>query len=140
MRKVLISLIIISLLVLIPANCAPKQEKVTAFVNVNLVPMTDEEVIADQTVLVEGSRIVRIGPSEEVTIPENAIVIDGTGAFLMPGLADMHMHISNTWLTSDWPICPLKLYLANGITAIRDFETCGTDDLFALRLRDEIDA
>ena len=66
--------------------------KTIAFTNVNLIPMTSETVIENQTVLVKGSEIVAIGDSDKVKIPAGAQVIDGKGAYLMPGLADMHAH------------------------------------------------
>jgi len=113
-------------------------EQVTAFKNINLVPMTDEKVLKDQTVLVKGKVIIEVGSSREVKIPENAIVIDGAGAYLMPGLADMHMHTRPGWL-SDYPVSPLSLYLANGVTTIRCFGPGGGSGKYVLRWRDEID-
>jgi len=112
-------------------------EQVTAFKNVNLVPMTDEKIVKDHTVLVKGTRILEIGPSNGVNIPENAIVIDGAGAYLMPGLADMHMHTRPDWV-SDYPVSPLNLYLANGVTTIRCFGPRGGSGKYVLRWRDEI--
>jgi len=91
-------------------------------------------------VLVEGNRIVKIGPISEVNVPENAAVIDGNGAYLMPGLADMHTHSQDDWVDSDnWPVSPLILFLANGVTTIRDCGHVG-DISLPLRWRDEIDA
>ena len=90
-----------------------------AFNNVNLVPMTGEQVINNQTVLVDDTEIIVIGPVNEVVIPEKAKIIDGEGAYLMPGLADMHVHV----LRDKWPVSQLKLYLANGVTTIRSLGT-----------------
>ena len=106
-------------------------ERITAFTKVSLVPMTEEKIVENQTVLVKGDRIFKIGPSNEIKIPPNARVIDGQGAYLMPGLADMHVH-----LKGDWPISQLDLYLANGVTTVRDLD--GRD--FMLQWRDEIKA
>lgn len=114
--------------------------QVTAFVHIHLVPMTDEVVLQDHTVLVEANTIVAIGPTEQVAVPKGAAVIDGGGAYLMPGLADMHVHSTDEWVDNDdWPVSPPKLYLANGVTTIRD---CGhTGDIaLPLRWRDEIEA
>jgi hypothetical protein len=86
-----------------------------AFTDVNLVPMTEEKVIGDQTILVDGIRIIKIGPTNEIVIPEKVKIIEGKGAYLMPGLADMHVHI----LRDNWPVSQLNLYLANGVTTIR---------------------
>jgi imidazolonepropionase-like amidohydrolase len=112
----------------------------TAFIHVNVVPMTNAIVIEDQTVLIEGDRIVAVGPGRRVSIPENATIIDGGGAYLMPGLADMHMHTRQDWESDEWPVFPLLLYLANGVTTIRDFGPSGKDLTYALRWREQIDA
>jgi imidazolonepropionase-like amidohydrolase len=117
-----------------------KSEDIIVFQNVNLVPMTNEKIFNGQTVLVKGKRIIEIGPSKRIAVPQNARVIDGTGAYLMPGLADMHMHTRDNWddWMSDWPVSPLLLYLANGVTTIRCFgpEMSG----YVLRWRDKINS
>jgi hypothetical protein len=102
--------------------------------------MTDEMVIEEQTVIVEGGTITTIGPSSELTLPECATIIDGQGAYLMPGLADMHMHTSEDWLSGTWPVSPLSLYLANGVTTIRDFGQVGRSTTYVLDWRDAISA
>jgi imidazolonepropionase-like amidohydrolase len=117
-----------------------KSEEVIAFQNVNLVPMTDEIIVKNQTVLVKGNRIIEIGPTGMVAEPENSKLIDGTGAYLMPGLADMHMHTRDDWneWLSDWPVSPFYLYLANGVTTIRCFSPLGDTFGYVLRWRDKI--
>jgi imidazolonepropionase-like amidohydrolase len=80
-----------------------------AFVHVNVVPMDRERVLADQTVIVEGDKIVAIG--SRLPVPAGAQVIDGhKTAYLSPGLADMHTHSETR---ND-----LAVYLANGVTTI----------------------
>ena len=97
---------------------APEQMQantITAFVNVNVIPMDTERVLEDQTVIVEGDRIMAIGPVDEVTIPGGAEIVEGDGAYLMPGLADMHVH-----LEFDADPDSLRLYLAQGVTTVRN--------------------
>ena len=55
----------------------------------------------------------------------------------MPGLADMHMHTRDNWdeWLSDWPVSPLILYLANGVTTIRCF---GPEVILAMYFAGEI--
>jgi imidazolonepropionase-like amidohydrolase len=138
--------IIISLLLLSPSNCKLSNMpistetvgRIQAFINVNLVRMTSEEIDTNQTLLVEGTRIIEFGPSSILDIPEDSNLIDGEGAYLMPGLADMHMHTKEDWLSYRWPVSPLYLYLANGVTTIRDFGPRGYDLTYVLRWRDEI--
>lgn len=80
-------------------------------VNVDVLTMTDPEVLARQFVLIEDGRIHSISDSP----PKNAdgyAVIDGSGLTLMPGLIDMHTHIFDR---SD-----LVNYLASGVTTVRN--------------------
>lgn len=92
--------------------------KPTAFVGVTLLPMTPSTAhLADHTVIVTGDRITRIGPRASTPIPEGARSIDGTGKYLMPGLADMHVHLE---YTEDPAI--LRMFLANGVTTVRNMD------------------
>jgi len=111
-----------------------------AFIHVNVVPMTSEIITKDQTVLIEGDRIIAVGPRSRISIPVNATIIDGEGAYLMPGLADMHVHTNQNWDSETWPVSPLVLYLANGVTTIRDFGPSGEELTYALEWRDQIQA
>lgn len=91
-----------------------------AFVNVNVVPMDRERVLNGQTVVVQGSRIVAIGPAGSVTIPAGAVRIDAAGKYLMPGLAEMHAHITpGTQVTDQQLEQLLELFAINGITTVR---------------------
>lgn len=107
------------------ASAPPIQDASYAFLNVTVVPMDEERVITDQTVVVRDDRIVAIGPASEITVAEGAVTIDGTGRYLMPGLAEMHAHVPPVQRGSeDWPDRDnlediLFLYIANGITSIR---------------------
>ena len=90
----------------------------TAFVNVNVLPMTSESAVAAQTVVVRDGVIRRIGNVDEVRIPEHANIVDGTDRFLMPGLSEMHAHVpdaASANLDRDF-----SLFVANGVTTIRD--------------------
>ena len=114
---------------------AQNKDQVTAFVNVNLIPMTEEKIIKNQTVIVKGKKIWQIGSANVVELPEKAHIIDGTGCYLMPGLVDMHAHIRVK------STLPLKLYIANGVTAIRNMDA--TENVlggaFILDWRNEIE-
>jgi hypothetical protein len=132
--------VILILCVQIDKSALANKEQPTAFIHANLIPMTTETVLPDQTVVVEGKQIAALGPSSQTEIPSNAIVIDCQNAFLMPGLSDMHMHIGYDWNRKVWPVSPLKLYLANGVTTIRCFGPEGKTGRYVLTWRKEIDA
>jgi imidazolonepropionase-like amidohydrolase len=74
-------------------------------------------VLLDQTVLVQEDRIVAVGPSKEVIIPPGTQRIDGAGRYLMPGLADMHVHLEH-FENPD----VLRLFLASGVTTVRNMD------------------
>ena len=99
------------LLLLIPAAALSQQS--IAFVGINVVPMDSERVLPAQTVLIENGRIASISPAANQAIPPGTRIVDGTGKFLMPGLADMHVHLMRD--TTE-----LLLYLAHGVTTIRE--------------------
>jgi len=86
-------------------------------VNVTLVPMDREGLLPGQTVIVRRGRIAEIGPASTITIPADAIVVDGTGRYLTPGLADMHVHLDS--LVQARPnFGDAPLFLAYGITTV----------------------
>jgi imidazolonepropionase-like amidohydrolase len=81
-----------------------------AFVHANVIPMNEERLLSDQTVVVENGLITQVGPSKTVPIPHGACRIEATGKFLLPGLADAHVHLLSP--------NELPLYLANGVTTV----------------------
>lgn len=89
----------------------------TAIVNVNVIPMTAESVVADQTVIVTDGIITAIGSVDSIAVPGGATVVDGTDRFLMPGFVEMHAHVTGTGARQLQRL--FDLFLANGVTSIR---------------------
>ena len=89
----------------------------TAFVNVNVVPMTAADVLRAQTVIVDAGRIRVIGPVNRVPVPERAAIVDGTDRYLMPGLADMHAHVPRDDGAELERV--LTLFAVRGVTSVR---------------------
>ncbi len=80
--------------------CGKKEAtgEIIAFTNVSVIPMDKERVLQDQTVIVREGRISEIGPASSTKVPRGTTEIDGTGRYLIPALADMHLHIIGlTW-------------------------------------------
>lgn len=61
------------------------------FTNVSVLPMDREEVLPNQTVVIEGGRITHVGANRPA--PAGATVIDARGKFLMPAIAEFHAHV-----------------------------------------------
>ena len=68
------------------------------------------------SVVVNGSRITRVGALAPNEIPQRARVVDGSGKFLIPGLWDFHVHTAYQGLFSMMS----PLYIANGVTGVRE--------------------
>ncbi len=109
-------------------GCAVRQTSV-AIRNVTVIPMTGAVASPGQTVLVRDGRIAEIGSATEIRTPADAIVVDGTGKFLIPGLFEMHAHTSKTRASA------LGLYVVHGVTTLRDQ---GSEHAEVLRWRQEI--
>jgi imidazolonepropionase-like amidohydrolase len=89
----------------------------TAFLNVNVIAMTENGVVEAQTVIVDQGIIAVIGDVDAVPVPKDAVVVDGTDRYLMPGLTEMHAHVAEVGspdLDRD-----LTLFVANGVTTVR---------------------
>jgi imidazolonepropionase-like amidohydrolase len=104
-----------------------------AFVNVNVVPMDRDRVLAGQTVVVQDGRITAVGPAATTSVPAGAIRVDGQRKYLMPGLAEMHGHIPPPSQPAQYIEDVLFLYVANGVTTVRGMQ--GAPGQLALRDR-----
>ena len=93
------------------ARASAQELRPLAFVGVHVVTMENDSILADRTVLIVGGRIAAIAPADEAEIPPDAVRIEGSGGFLMPGLIDVHVHPTDE---HDFP-----LYLANGVTTVQ---------------------
>jgi imidazolonepropionase-like amidohydrolase len=82
--------------------------------HVTVIDPESESVRPDMTVIVRDGRIASIDPSTEQESWPGANVVEGTGKYLIPGLWDMHVHLSLTTRSA------LPVLVANGITTVRD--------------------
>lgn len=126
-----LTLLILSLTLATLSPWLNAQERPVAFVDVTVVPMDKERVLPHQTVVVVGGRITQVASSASIKVPNGALKIDGMGKFLMPGLADMHVHFirpaaagqfqpsaSNDYAQENQALA--LLYVANGVTTVRN--------------------
>lgn len=124
-RTLLAVLVLVTLLVVVFAigvlwpqkRLEPPQRAAFAIVNVNVVDVRSGTILPNRTVVVENGRIHL---SER---PASRRQIDGRGLYLMPALWDMHTHV---FAVS--PLLDLPLYVAYGVTNVRDMQGCPTPD------------
>ena len=82
--------------------------------NVTLIDGRGAAAQRDVTLLIANRRFSAISPAAQAKIPPDAEIIDGAGKFAIPGLWDMHVHLTNATEIS----CPVLI--ANGVTGVRD--------------------
>jgi imidazolonepropionase-like amidohydrolase len=128
MRRCLAGLIVL----LCPAGVwaqakADSSAPALAITHVTVIDATGATAQPDQTVVIKDGRIVDLGKSADTLVPAGAETMDGTGKFLIPGLWDMHAHIA-----AGARDC-LVLYLANGVTGVRDMHAYSPEMIFNLR-------
>ncbi len=126
MKHVTACLTVVALAGALPARAEDAPAKPLAITGVTVIDATGAPARPDMTVVVTGVRITAIGKSGEVGVPEGARVVDGKGKYLIPGLWDMHVHTVGSSF--------LPLYLANGVTGVRDMHAVDPDyAIFDLR-------
>ena len=87
--------------------------------NLNVVDIRAGEIIERQDIVIENGRISFIGDTGSAPADEKLIEVDASGKYAIPGLWDMHTH--STKLAGQYQH---PLYLANGVTGVRDMWGC----------------
>ncbi len=98
------------------------------FVHANLFDSESAQMLPNRTVIITGNKITAVGADGQTPLPKNAETIDATGKTLMPGLWDMHVHVT--------PGDGL-LHMACGVTSVRDL---ANDTDFLMQTRSRFDA
>jgi imidazolonepropionase-like amidohydrolase len=108
--------------------------------HVTVIDMVTGKTQPDTTVVIDGNRIAGIARSTARFTkckPEAGQIVDARGQYLIPGLWDMHTHVYFDSTAADGTDLVLPLFLANGITGIRDM---GSQLDAVLEARDQIAA
>jgi hypothetical protein len=120
-----IKCLLISAAILIANAVVTTQPRTLAITGVNVVEIANGRIAPNSTITIRDQMISSV--AQDGALPEGAQSVNGQGKFLIPGLWDMHAHIQGN--EKAW----LPLYIANGVTGIRDM---GADLDFILEVRD----
>src|SRR5271154_5108429 len=135
-RRVLAFICTVLLPILVLCSCSSAPPPSLAITHVTLIDGTGAAPMPDMTVFIADEQIAAIGPSTSMSIPHSTKTLDATGKFLIPGLVDMHAHLTGAGEPSGSREFILPLLLANGITTARDM---GGDLESLIKLRHEIE-
>lgn len=89
------------------------------FGNVTVLTMGERGILPGATVVVAGDRFLAVGEVGPDQISPEATIIDGSGKYLIPGLAEMHGHLPSAGAGRQAQIDTLFLYVARGVTVVR---------------------
>jgi imidazolonepropionase-like amidohydrolase len=134
LRRVFPSLLILFIASVLLGSCSVSPTTI-AIAHLTVIDVTGGPVQPDSTVLVSGTQIAAVGPSSSIAIPRGAKIVDGSSKFLIPGLADMHLHLTGSGEPDGSREFFLPLLIANGITTVRDM---GGKVEYLKKLRGEI--
>ena len=109
-----------------------------AVTNVRIVDGNGGAPVEHGTIVMEGRKILAVGPASNIPIPLGARRIDGGGRTAMPGLADMHVHLTGGWDGISADMLGYRRYmnalLYAGVTTVLD---TGNVESYVLQLRAE---
>lgn len=118
-----------------PRHVPPAPLPTLAVTHATVLDGTPGPAQTDTTILIQGERIVAIGPSSSIAVPAGVRTIDASGRFVIPGLWDMHVHLVNRPDVGLAQAVLLPGYLAHGVVGVRDM---GSDFERIKTLRSEI--
>lgn len=96
------------------ADTATEEASILAIVGATVLHDPRLEPLEDATVVVRGPRVAALGPRRSIEVPEDARVVHADGRWVIPGLWDMHVHLT------DATDLAMPVLLANGVTGVRD--------------------
>ena len=115
------------------------QEKPIAIVHARIIDGVGGPPTEDGAVILRGSKIEYAGATAAAAIPRDAQIIDAKGKSVMPGLADMHVHLQGGWDGISVDLLGYQRYLNamlySGITTLLD---TGNYQPWILQLRQEV--
>jgi len=117
------------------AAAARGQTRPIGITHVTVIDVEHGRRLRDHTVIVEGSRIATVGPSDQVRVPDGYGVVEARGKFVIPGLIDTHAHL--TWgaserVPTDSIARGLALLALSGVTTVVEL-SAGVDSTTADR-------
>jgi len=114
-RAVVLESVLLVLLLASPSISAPT----LTITNATVIDVSNGALRRGQTIVVDGNHIVRVGlPSTAVAA--GGQVVDVKGMYVIPGLWDMHTHAYFGWSRDFGDSYVLPMFIANGVTGIRD--------------------
>jgi imidazolonepropionase-like amidohydrolase len=138
MKSIIISILLIAILL---TGCSPSEIKPSpdlsqatlVLTNGTLIDGTGTKPLRDATLVIGGDRLLAVGATSQVTIPEDVQIINLDGAYMLPGFINAHVHDA-------YDSSRLETWAKAGVTTVRDEGLIHATPTItdALGLRDEL--
>jgi imidazolonepropionase-like amidohydrolase len=129
------------LMMVVTAEFHGQDQRPVAFTRAVIIDGNGGAPIENGTLVVRGEKIEAVGPAESVQVPASAEVRNLGGKVLMPGLADMHVHLVGGWDGVSGDMLGYQRYLNSllyaGVTTVLD---AGNVQPYVVQMRNEIAA
>ena len=112
---VLVLIFVVAVLWPLPHLETPSRHKIVFIRSINIIDVQSGSILENRDILIQDNVIIAIDTTGILKAQPNALVIEGNSKYVLPGLWDMHTHSTQH---SEWLHHPL--YIANGVTGIRD--------------------
>lgn len=126
---------------ILSCSTAPQDENLIVITHAVIIDGNGGQPIEDGYVVIQDGIIKSVGTSETMILPQKAQTIDAQGKTVMPGLADMHVHLVGGWDGEATDILGYQRYLNSllyaGVTTVLDM---GNMLPFSVQMRQEINA
>ena len=99
----------------VSARARRSTQPMVAFTDATIFDADAGVARANQTIVIDGARIIGLGPSASTPVPAGATTIDARGKTILPGMWDMHGHLQVSNQTHG-----SLIQLTQGITTVRD--------------------
>ncbi|MBX3268261.1 MAG: amidohydrolase family protein [Acidobacteria bacterium] len=140
--SILASVFAVAILFSVISVCG--QQRILAITGATVIDPVTGKGTDQTTILISGGKIVKVGKDRSIKPPRNAVVYKADGKFVIPGLWDMHVHAFNNFSPSrsgtDNKDSYFPLFLANGVTGIRDMASDSEDRKLAGKWRSEMNS
>ena len=110
-------IVIITMAILwpMPKLTQPIKQSIIFIKSINIIDVNTGNVLKNRDILIINNKINAIDTTGIINLNPKALIINGSNQYIIPGLWDMHTHSNQH---SEWLDHPL--YIANGVTGIRD--------------------
>jgi len=111
----LVLIFVVAVLWPMPHMETPSRQKMVFIKSINIIDVQSGNILENRDILIQDNVIIAIDTVGVLKAQPTALVIEGKSKYVLPGLWDMHTHSIQH---SEWLHHPL--YIANGVTGIRD--------------------